>query len=223
MTLHFFGLNLSCHLSCHACSCMRSCCSSWQSRTDFTDLYITQSSANSRTMDVVCSARSLMKIRKSSGPSTDPCGEPDFTDAGPDVSPSTTTLWVLLQETTVSIRTGCYRCHSFPTSRGIACGQRCQKLWQNPGQACPLGRCRSPLSQDHGMSVRVGVKYSTCTWYLYLSTYLSVLDVLEYLVYGNVKVLVLVLDQKVLGTYQVIFKYYLLKRVKVANSLITLL
>ena len=47
---------------------------------------------------------------------------------------------------------------------------------------------------------RVGVKYSTCTWYLYLSTYLSVLGVLEYLVYGNVKVLVL--DQKVLGTYR---------------------
>ena len=52
--------------------------------------------------------------------------------------------------------------------------------------------------------IRVGVKYSTCTWYLYLSTYLSVLDVLEYLVYENVKVLVLVLvlDQKVLGTYK---------------------
>ena len=51
---------------------------------------------------------------------------------------------------------------------------------------------------------RVGVKYSTCTWYLYLSTYLSVLDVLEYLVYGNAKVLVLVLvlDQKVLSTYK---------------------
>ena len=51
---------------------------------------------------------------------------------------------------------------------------------------------------------RVGVKYSTCTWYLYLSIYLSVLDVLEYLVYGNAKVLVLVLvlDQKVLGTYK---------------------
>ena len=48
---------------------------------------------------------------------------------------------------------------------------------------------------------RVGVKYSTCTWYLYLSTYLSVL---EYLVNGNAKVLVLVLvlDQKVLGTYK---------------------
>ena len=33
-----------------------------------------------------------MKIRKSSGLSTDPCGTPDFTNAGPDVSPSTTTL-----------------------------------------------------------------------------------------------------------------------------------
>ena len=47
---------------------------------------------------------------------------------------------------------------------------------------------------------RVGVKYSTCTWYLNLSTHLSVLDVLEYLVYGNIEilVLVLVLDQKYL-------------------------
>ena len=50
------------------------------------------------------------------------------------------------------------------------------------------------------LNTRVGVKYSTFTWYFYLSTYLSVLDVLDYLVYGNVKVLVLVLDQKVLGT-----------------------
>ena len=95
MTLHFLGLNLSCHLYCHACSCMRSCYSSWQPPTVFTDLYTTQSSANSQTVEFVCSARSLMKIRKSRGPSTDPCGTPDFTDAGPDVSPSTTTLWVL--------------------------------------------------------------------------------------------------------------------------------
>ena len=60
------------------------------------------------------------------------------------------------------------------------------------------------LSPIYLLYIRVGVKYSTCTWYLYLSTYLSVLDVLEYLVYGNVKVLVLVLvlDQKVLGTYK---------------------
>ena len=56
----------------------------------------------------------------------------------------------------------------------------------------------------HVLVTRVGVKYSTCIWYLmYLSTYLSVLDVLEYLVYGNAKVLVLVLDQKVLGTWHV--------------------
>ena len=63
--------------------------------------------------------------------------------------------------------------------------------------------CLSKLLDTFLVTSRVGVKYSTCTWYLYLSTYLSVLDVLEYLVYGNVKVLilvlVLVLDQKVLG------------------------
>ena len=56
------------------------------------------------------------------------------------------------------------------------------------------------LTSQKLLKSRVGVKYSTCTWYLYLSTYLSVLDVLEYLVYENVKVLVL--DQKVLGTYK---------------------
>ena len=59
--------------------------------------------------------------------------------------------------------------------------------------------------------------------YLYLSTYLSVFDVHEYLVYGNAKVLVLVLDQIVLGTWQVIFKYYLLKSVNIAKYLNTLL
>ena len=58
----------------------------------------------------------------------------------------------------------------------------------------------TPINDSGVYYVRVGVKYSTCTWYLYLSTYLSVLDVLEYLVYGNAKVLVL--DQKVLGTYK---------------------
>ena len=86
------------------------------------------------------------------------------------------------------------------------------------------------------IQIRVGVKYCTCTWYLYLSTYLSVLDVLEYLVYGNVKVLVLVLvlDQKVLGTYKsfsstietnkhVGVKKGIKKGVKIANYLNTLL
>ena len=59
-------------------------------------------------------------------------------------------------------------------------------------------------ANDFNDIIRVGVKYSTCTWYLYLSTYLSVLDVLEYLVYGDVKVLVLVLglDKKVLDTHK---------------------
>ena len=67
---------------------------------------------------------------------------------------------------------------------------------------------RYGVSQIQNMNCTSGLGSSTvlvlgtCTWYLYLSTYLSVLDVIEYLVYRNVKVLVLVLvlDQKVLGT-----------------------
>ena len=40
-------------------------------------LYKTQSSANSRTDDLIVSGRSLMKIRNRTGPKTDPCGTPD--------------------------------------------------------------------------------------------------------------------------------------------------
>ena len=72
----------------------------------------------------------------------------------------------------------------------------------NKLQEKKISKSGEMLKMGGGATIRVGVKYSTCTWYLYLSTYLSVLDVLEYLVYGNVKVLVLVLvlDHKVLGT-----------------------
>ena len=66
------------------------------------------------------------------------------------------------------------------------------------------------IQTNHGYTkkkLRKRLAYVKQGWgqvqYLYLvlvlSTYLSVL---EYLVYGNVKVLVLVLDQKVLGTYK---------------------
>ena len=93
--------------------------------------------------------------------------------------------------------------------------------WPKCGKEAEQLRIAQGLSQVHHS--RVGVKYSTCTWYLYLSTYLSVLDVLEYLVYGNVKVLVLVLVlvQKVLGTYKQFSST--LKSVKIANYLNTLL
>ena len=65
-----------------------------------------------------------------------------------------------------------------------------QKSYENPAN-------RRAASDEKPTPVLV---LGTCTWYL--STYLSVLDVLEYLVYRNVKVLVLVLvlDKKVLGT-----------------------
>ena len=96
--LHLALLNFSCHLSPHSCSWLRSSWRTLQSWTLANCLYITQSSANRRTVDDVCSAKSLLKIRKSSGPNTEPCGTPDFTAAASDVSPSTTPLCVRLSK-----------------------------------------------------------------------------------------------------------------------------
>ena len=92
--VHLALLNFSCHLSSYLCSWLRSSWGTLQSWTLAICLYITQSSANRRTVDDVCSAKSLMKIIKGSGPNTEPCGTPDFTAAASDVSPSTSTLCV---------------------------------------------------------------------------------------------------------------------------------
>ena len=75
----------------------------------------------------------------------------------------------------------------------IIVGQSCMIIYQN------LWSLERTLDRAAGLG-----SSTVLTWYLYLSTYLSVLDVLEYLVYENAKVLVLVLvlDQKVLGTYK---------------------
>ena len=51
-----------------------------------------QSSANSRTDDLILSGRSLMKIRNRTGPKTDPCGTPDRTGTGSEARPSNTTF-----------------------------------------------------------------------------------------------------------------------------------
>ena len=45
-------------------------------------LYKTQSSANRRTDDLILSGRSLINIKKRTGPKTDPCGTPDKTGTG---------------------------------------------------------------------------------------------------------------------------------------------
>ena len=92
--LHLALLNFSCHIFSHSCSWLRSSWRTLQSWTLAICLYITQSSANRQTTDDVCSAKSVMKIGKSSGPNTEPCGTPDFIAAASDVSPSTTTLCV---------------------------------------------------------------------------------------------------------------------------------
>ena len=53
------------------------------------------SSANSFTVDVMSTDRSLMYIKKKSGPKMDPCGTPAFTGNHSDVWPFRTTLWNL--------------------------------------------------------------------------------------------------------------------------------
>ena len=45
-------------------------------------LYKTQSSAKRRTDDLILSGRSLINIKKRTGPKTDPCGTPDKTLRG---------------------------------------------------------------------------------------------------------------------------------------------
>ena len=94
LACHVGLLNFSFHLISHSCSWLGSSWRTLQSWMLAICLYITQSSANRRTVDDVCSSKSLMKIRKSSGPDTEPWGTPDFTAAASDVSPSTTTLCV---------------------------------------------------------------------------------------------------------------------------------
>ena len=54
-----------------------------------------QSSANSLVWELIFSRRSLINIRKSTGPHTDPCGTPFTTGTFSDDCPSTITSWDL--------------------------------------------------------------------------------------------------------------------------------
>ena len=68
----------------------------------------------------------------------------------------------------------------------------CMTLWASYTSLCMTPRpgyltVHDSAGQDASLCIMVWGQAQ----YLYLSTYLSVLDVLEYLVYGNVKVLVL--------------------------------
>ena len=55
-------------------------------------LYTTQSSAKRRTDDLILSGRSLINIKKRTGPKTDPCGTPDKTGTGSEAWSSNTTF-----------------------------------------------------------------------------------------------------------------------------------
>ena len=59
-------------------------------------LYKTQSSAKRRTDDLILPGRSLINIKKRTGPKTDPWGTPDKT--GSEAWPSNTTFLIALRE-----------------------------------------------------------------------------------------------------------------------------
>ena len=92
MTKHFAVLNPICQSFSHLVNLLMSSCKISQSFTDFICRYKIQSSANKRTCDLTADGRSLMCIRKSSGPSTVPCGTPDVTGELVDWEPSSTTF-----------------------------------------------------------------------------------------------------------------------------------
>ena len=74
MELHFPGWNFIPHVSFHSSRWCRSCCNMSQSCCVCMVLYRIQSSANNLVFEATDSGRSFIKMRKSSGPSTDPCG-----------------------------------------------------------------------------------------------------------------------------------------------------
>ena len=78
----------------HSANMLRSSCSVSQSEMSLICVYTMQSSAKSLELETILSGRSLMKRRKSMGPSTDPWGTPLTTGTLSDELPSTTTLWI---------------------------------------------------------------------------------------------------------------------------------
>ena len=89
MTKHLSTLNSISHLASHLPSASRSCCRRSVSFLSVMSRYNTQSSAKSLTLLLV-----MYAINKT-GPRTVPYGTPLVTGLGVEVSPSSSTRWVL--------------------------------------------------------------------------------------------------------------------------------
>ena len=93
--LHFPKLNSICHFSDHSVNLLISSCKCCLSASLLIFLNTFVSSANFNTLLVMSSSKSLMYIKNTIGPNTDPCGTPLQTDFQFETSPSTTTLYLL--------------------------------------------------------------------------------------------------------------------------------
>ena len=94
MTKHLSTLNSISHLASHIPSASRSCCRRLVSFLSVMSRY-TVVSKESTLLLVIDSCRSLMYARNKTGPRTVPCGTPLVTGLGVEVSPSSSTRWVL--------------------------------------------------------------------------------------------------------------------------------
>ena len=84
------------HLASHLPRALISCCRRSVSFLSVMSRYSTQSSAKRiMLLLVIDSCRSLMYARNKTGPRTVPCGTPLVTGLGVEVSPSSSTRWVL--------------------------------------------------------------------------------------------------------------------------------
>jgi len=132
--LAFCNVNSICHLSAQSQSLFRSCCNCSPSAELVTFLNILVSSANLSIMLMMSTSKSLIKIRNSSGPRTDPCGMPLNVSAHFELNPSKQTLCFL------PLRPISQHDHLFhePAAWLIdTCGELCQRPLQSRGISHP--------------------------------------------------------------------------------------
>ena len=97
MTWHFSGWNFIVHIFSHFSRASRSSCSLFASASDLISLYKRQSSAKRRESEwLPASGRSLIRAKKSKGPSTVSCGTSEITSAWDNLHPSNSTRFFLL-------------------------------------------------------------------------------------------------------------------------------
>ena len=133
ITMHLVGLKLICQVCSHCPSAERSLWRRALSLSISITLYRKLSSANNLVWeDHIDCDRSFMKHKNRSGPSTVPCGTPDMTSTGSDVTPSRATWLLWWRKDSIHFLVW-FLIRSSQAYGGVLCGGLCQTPWQSPG------------------------------------------------------------------------------------------